>query len=190
MSDLVSSAEYEALSGHRGAVVWFTGLSGAGKSTLSLRVERRLHEAGVHTRRLDGDVVRDGLNADLGFSPEDRTENVRRIACVAELFADTGVIALVAVIAPYESDRAAARAMCPPGRYFEIYVDTSLEVCERRDVKGLYAKARAGKLREFTGIDAPYEIPESPELVANGAGDLEVEAARVIALLREHGIIA
>ncbi len=183
-------AEREQIKPHRGALVWFTGLSASGKTTLARAVERALHAQGVHTYRLDGDVVRDGLNADLGFSPEDRRENVRRIAEVGRLMVDAGLVVLVAVIAPYAKDRAETRARFGAGDFFEVWVDTTLEVCEERDPKGLYKRARAGELADFTGISAPYEIPEDPELQAIGAGELHEQRDRVIAMLREAGVLS
>ncbi|MCA9683893.1 MAG: adenylyl-sulfate kinase [Myxococcales bacterium] len=185
----ITRAEREALNPHRGALVWFTGLSGAGKTTLARAVERQLNAMGIRTYRLDGDVVRDGLNGDLGFSPEDRRENVRRIGEVGRLMVDAGLVVLAAVIAPYAKDRAETRARYAPGDFFEVWVDTSIAVCEQRDPKGLYAKARAGELSDFTGISAPYEVPENPELQAVGAGILEEQRDRVIAMLREAGKI-
>jgi bifunctional enzyme CysN/CysC len=152
--------------GHFGAVFWFTGLSGAGKSTLAMAVEKALFERGYHTYVLDGDNVRHGLNADLGFSPEDRAENIRRIGEVAALQADAGLICITAFISPYLEDRARARRASPT-RFHEIYVHADLETCERRDPKGLYKKAREGEIQEFTGIDSPYEPPENPELVVD-----------------------
>jgi adenylyl-sulfate kinase len=180
----------ERLHGHGGALVWLTGLSGAGKSTIANLVDRRLHAMGRHSVLLDGDVVRTGLCGDLGFSPEDRAENDRRIGEVGLLFAQTGVIALVAVIAPYERDRQAARERLAPGRFVEVFVDASLAVCEQRDTKGLYAKARAGKLSDFTGVNAPYEVPSKPELHLDSGGGVTAEelAERVVALLRERGL--
>lgn len=147
-----------------GCVVWLTGLSGAGKSTIANELELRLQRLGRLTYVLDGDNVRANLCSDLGFSPEDRKENIRRIAEVARLFADAGLVCIVAFISPYRADRDRARAIVPPGRFIEVYLSTPLEVCERRDVKGLYAKARAGLVTEFTGISAPYEAPVKPEL--------------------------
>jgi adenylyl-sulfate kinase len=147
-----------------GCVVWFTGLSGAGKSTIAEALEQHLHHAGQPAYVLDGDKARASLCSDLGFSPEDRKENIRRIAEVARLFADAGLVCLVAFISPYRADRDRARALLPRGRFIEVHVSTPLEVCEQRDVKGLYAKARAGHVREFTGISAPYEPPLAPEL--------------------------
>ncbi|MDD9371323.1 MAG: adenylyl-sulfate kinase [Acidimicrobiales bacterium] len=170
----------------QGATVWLTGLSGSGKSTVAVEVERALVAAGRAAYLLDGDNVRHGLNADLGFSAADRTENIRRIGEVARLFADAGVVALVPVISPYRADRDRARtiheAVGLP--FVEVYVDTPIEVCEARDPKGLYAKARAGEIRGFTGIDDPYEAPEHPDLRLTPAdGDPTAQAARVLALL-------
>ncbi|EDM79224.1 adenosine 5-phosphosulfate kinase [Plesiocystis pacifica SIR-1] len=182
-------ADREALNPHRGALVWFTGLSGSGKTTLARAVERELNRLGVRTYRLDGDVMRDGLNADLGFSPEDRRENVRRNGEVGRLMVDAGLVVLVAVIAPYAADRQAARARFGEGDFFQVWVDTSLEVCEQRDVKGLYARARSGELKNFTGISAPYEVPQNPEHQAAGAGALTEERDRVIAMLRDAGVM-
>lgn len=175
--------------GHRGAVVWLTGLSGAGKSTVSMRLEQRLFALGYHTYVLDGDNVRRGLNADLGFSPADRAENIRRVGAVAALFADAGMVAVTAFISPYRADRARARAAaeaagCP---FLEVYVKASLETCERRDPKGLYAKARAGALPDFTGIASPYEPPETPDLVLDTeAEDADACVARAVAFLTRH----
>jgi adenylylsulfate kinase len=182
-------AEREQIKPHRGALVWFTGLSASGKTTLAWAVERALNAQGVHTYWLDGDVVRDGLNAGLGFSPEDRRENVRRIAEVGRLMVDAGLIVLVAVIAPYAKDRAETRARFEPGDFFEVWVDTTLDVCEQRDPKGLYKRARAGQLVEFTGVSAPYEIPQNPELRAIGTGDLAEQRDRVIEMLRNAGAL-
>lgn len=147
-----------------GGVVWLTGLSGSGKSTVSAELERRLLDLGRPVWVLDGDKVREGLCSDLGFSPEHRKENIRRVAEVARLFADAGLICIVAFISPYRADRERARSLLPAGRFIEVYLSTPLEVCERRDTKGLYARARAGLVKEFTGITAPYEVPLKPEL--------------------------
>ncbi len=152
--------------GHLGGVYWFTGLSGAGKSTLAMAVEKELFKRGYHTYVLDGDNVRHGLNSDLGFSPEDRAENIRRIGHVSALMADAGLIVISAFISPYKDDREQARACCPGG-FHEIFVDADLKTCEKRDPKGLYKKARAGEIHEFTGIDSPYEPPENPEVVVD-----------------------
>jgi adenylyl-sulfate kinase len=153
-----------ALKGHGSAVVWLTGLSGAGKSTLADQLAQRLHARGLHTYLLDGDLLRGGLNRDLGFSAEDRAENVRRVGEVAWLMADAGLIVIVALISPFRRDRQAVRERFAPGSFFEVHVDVPLAVAESRDPKGLYRKARAGLLKDFTGIDSPYEPPASPEL--------------------------
>jgi bifunctional enzyme CysN/CysC len=150
--------------GHRGGILWFTGLSGAGKSTLAVELERALFEKGFQVALLDGDNVRKGLSADLGFSPGDRAENIRRIGEVAALFAEAGMIVVTAFISPYRADRDRIRAQ-HPAYFHEVFIHAPLEVCEKRDTKGLYRKARAGEIREFTGISAPYEPPLSPELV-------------------------
>ncbi len=186
----VSAADREHLLGHGAACVWLTGLSGSGKSTLARRVERRLVEQGVLAYVLDGDNVRHGLNRDLGFGPEQRAENIRRIAEVARLFVDAGAIVLTAFISPYREDRAAARALLPEGRFLEVHVATPLAVCEARDPKGLYRRARAGEIRDFTGRDAPYEAPLEPELVVDTSeSDLDACAERVIADLRARGLL-
>lgn len=160
----ISRVDRERLKGHRGFTVWFTGLSGAGKSTLAVALESALYERGAHTYILDGDNIRHGLNKNLGFSPEDRTENIRRISEVARLFSDCGIINLTAFISPYRSDRQSARTLCGSDSFIEVFVDCPLEVCEQRDPKGAYVKARQGIIKEFTGISAPYEAPESPDL--------------------------
>src|SRR3990167_8691440 len=144
----------------RSFVLWFTGLSGSGKSTLSVALEQYLFEQGYHVYRLDGDNIRHGLNKNVGFSPEDRTENIRRIGEVAKLFVDAGVITLTAFVSPYKADRDMVRALLEPNEFVEVFVQCSLAVCEQRDTKGLYAKARAGQIPEFTGISAPYEAPD------------------------------
>jgi bifunctional enzyme CysN/CysC len=151
--------------GQKPAVLWFTGLSASGKSTIANLVEKKLLASGHHTYLLDGDNVRHGLNKDLGFTDEDRVENIRRVAEVAKLMVDAGLIVLVSFISPFRSERRLARGLFAPGEFIEVHVDTPLEVAERRDVKGLYAKARAGELPNFTGIDSPYEAPEHAELV-------------------------
>ncbi len=185
----VSRSEREKLSGHRGCVVWFTGLSGCGKSTIANVVDHRLYELGIHSFLLDGDNIRHSLNASperlqefgesyarrfgLGFSEEDRRENIRRIGAVAELFASAGLVTLTAFVSPYRRDRDAVRCQVEqqgaPGDFIEVFVDTPLEVCEARDPKGLYRKARAGQIKGFTGIDDPYEVPEQPQLVLKSA---------------------
>ncbi|MCA8994380.1 MAG: adenylyl-sulfate kinase [Planctomycetaceae bacterium] len=187
----VSSEDREALKGHKGCVLWFTGLSGAGKSTVANTVDHKLHAIGKHTYLLDGDNIRMGLNKNLGFSAEDRTENIRRIGEVAKLFADAGLITSTAFISPYKADRDLVRALLPEGEFIEIMVEASLETCEARDPKGLYKKARAGEIKGFTGIDAPYEAPENPELVLDsntkGIDDL---ADEVIAYLQAKGFLS
>jgi adenylylsulfate kinase len=162
----ITRAKRERLSGHRGFTIWFTGLSASGKSTLAVAMEEALYEHGCHAYVLDGDNVRHGLNNNLGFSPEDRTENIRRIAEVAKLFRDAGVISLTAFISPYRSDRDSARKLAEDEHdaFIEVFVDCPIEVCEQRDPKGMYKKARAGIIKEFTGISAPYEPPEKPEI--------------------------
>lgn len=185
----ITKQDREKKFGHRGVVLWFTGLSGSGKSTLAHEVERILYERGVHTYVLDGDNIRHGLNKDLGFSPQDRKENIRRIGEVAHLFAQAGVIAMTAFISPYREDRNQARSIAGP-EFVEIYVKCNLEACEKRDAKGLYKKARAGEIPEFTGISAPYEEPESPELVVETDEEsLEESARKVIRYLEAKGII-
>jgi len=169
-----------------GATVWLTGLSGSGKSTVAVELERLLVAAGRPAYRLDGDNLRHGLNADLGFTAEDRDENVRRAGEVARLFADAGVVAVVPLISPFRAGRDRARAVHDGAgvRFLEVFVDTPIELCEQRDPKGLYAKARAGEITGFTGIDDPYEAPASPELVLTPAdGDPVAQARRVLALL-------
>ena len=176
--------------GHRSAILWFTGLSGAGKSTLANAVNQALFERGLATYVLDGDNVRHGLCRDLGFSDADREENIRRIGEVAKLFLDSGVIVLTAFVSPFRADRDKARALVGDGDFLEIFCSADLSVCEERDTKGLYAKARAGEIKEFTGISSPYEAPEHPELsVDTGAGGLETCVNEVVAALVSRGII-
>ncbi|MCH8830973.1 MAG: adenylyl-sulfate kinase [Planctomycetes bacterium] len=160
----VSKSDRCALNGHRGAVLWFTGLSACGKSTVANTVDHLLHARGIHSIVLDGDNVRHGLNKNLGFSAEDRAENIRRVGEVAKLFADAGILTLTAFISPYAADRQKARELLDDGEFIEIYVNASLETCEERDPKGLYKKARAGEIKGFTGIDDPYEAPEKAEM--------------------------
>ena len=177
----VSTADRERLMGQRGCVLWFTGLSGSGKSTLANALDAELHGRGIKTVLLDGDNVRHGLCGDLGFSANDRHENLRRIAEVAKLMADTGLVVLTAFVSPYRSDRDRARAIVGPERFAEIYVDAPVEVCATRDVKGLYAKAQAGLITDFTGVNSPYEAPLAPELtVASGSEPLTQSAAHVL----------
>ena len=153
----------EQRNGHKALLVWFTGLSGSGKSTLANAVEQKLHAAGIQTYTLDGDNVRHGLNKDLGFKAEDRSENIRRIAEVSHLMLDAGLVVLSAFVSPYRKDRQGIKEIVGAEGFMEVFVDTPLEVCEQRDVKGLYAKARAGEINDFTGISAPYEAPERPD---------------------------
>lgn len=186
----IKKEDREKLNGHKAVVLWFTGLSGSGKSTLAHAVENALYDKGCRTYVLDGDNIRHGLNKNLGFSPEDRTENIRRIGEVAKLFIDAGVIAMTAFISPYRDDRDQARAIAGPGNFIEVYVKADLDVCESRDPKGLYKKARAGQIPEFTGISAPYEEPLAAEIVVDtGKSSLEECTKAVLDYLREHGII-
>ncbi len=176
--------------GHGAATLWFTGLSGSGKSTIAITVERELVRRQINAYVLDGDNIRHGLNNNLGFSPEDRAENIRRIGEVAKLFNDGGVVVLTAFISPYRADRDAVRSNLPNGEFVEIFVDCPLDECEKRDAKGLYKKARAGEIPEFTGISAPYEAPEKPELVLHTAEqDVDECAKVVIGYLEERGIL-
>ncbi len=186
----VSRTERENLLGQRGVTIWLTGLSGSGKSTVAVAAERRLADAGRLTYILDGDNVRQGLNNNLGFSPEDRSENIRRIGEVAKLFTDVGAIVFTSFISPYRADREAVRAILSEGDFVEAYVAASLETCESRDVKGLYKKARAGEIPEFTGVSAPYEEPEKPELVIDTNGQTVDESADVLVdYLRKGGYL-
>lgn len=187
----VTRERRRAQNGHRSCVLWFTGLSGAGKSTLAHAVEEVLHQAGCRTFVLDGDNVRHGLCSDLGFGAKDRSENIRRIAEAAKLLTEAGVITMAAFISPFHADRVKARSLFPHGDFIEIYCSAPLEVCESRDVKGLYSRARAGEVPEFTGISSPYEAPANPELVVDtGISSLEECVAQVLGLLRERGIVA
>lgn len=177
--------------GHKGAVLWFTGLSACGKSTIANEVDHLLHQAGKRTNVLDGDNVRHGLNKNLGFSAEDRAENIRRIGEVAKLFADVGVLTLTAFISPYRADRDQARSLLDAGQFIEVYVNASLETCEARDPKGLYKKARAGEIKGFTGIDDPYEAPENAELVLDSDNKgIEELAREVVAFLEAGGYLS
>ena len=176
--------------GHRGAVLWFTGLSGSGKSTIGHRVERLLIQRGAFAYVLDGDNIRHGLNSDLGFAPEDRVENIRRIGEVARLFADAGGLVLSAFISPYRKDRDRVRGLMGPGEFIEVFVDTPIEICEARDPKGLYKKARAGEISNFTGLDAPYEAPTRPEVHVETANlSVDEAAGLVVRYLEEQHIL-
>jgi len=176
---------------HKSRVLWFTGLSGSGKSTVANAAEKILHDMGLQTYVLDGDNVRMGLNKDLGFSHKDRTENIRRITEVANLFADSGSIILTAFISPYREDRDKAREIISTDDFIEVFISADLSVCELRDTKGLYKKARAGEIKGFTGIDAPYEAPLNPELIVEtDKNDIETCAQIVVDYLVEEGIIS
>ena len=180
----------ELLNGHRGAILWFTGFSGAGKSTLAHAVEEVLHQNGYRTFVLDGDNVRHGLCNDLGFSPGNRVENIRRVGEVAKLFMEAGIIVLTAFISPFRSERERVRNLVKQGDFIEIYCDSPIEICESRDVKGLYKKARAGQISEFTGISSPYEAPENPELTVNtSTTDLTTSVQQVMKELKLRDII-
>ncbi len=182
--------DIEELNNHKGATIWLTGLSGSGKSTVANYVSRMLHARGIRTVILDGDNIRQGLNSDLGFSPEDRTENIRRIGEVSRLFTSFGIINLVAFISPYTADRNRAREIQNKGDFVEVFVDAPLAVAEERDPKGLYKKARAGIIPSFTGISAPYEAPESPEVhLHTDLQTPEESAAEVIRALEKMGIV-
>lgn len=188
---LVTRADREAQNGHRSVILWFTGLSGAGKSTLAHAVEQALYARGGRTFVFDGDNVRHGLCADLGFSAEDRVENIRRVGEMAKLFIEAGVIALTAFISPYRADRDRVRKLVPEGDFIEIYCHCPLEVCEERDVKGLYQKARQGLIKDFTGVSAPYEAPENAELVvATGSLSLEECVQQVMTFLQVQGYLS
>jgi len=183
----VDKSARSAAKGQRPRVIWFTGLSGAGKSTIANAVEHALYRAGLHTYLVDGDNVRHGLSRDLGFGAEDRIENTRRVGELAKLMTDAGLIVLVSLISPFRAERRMVRDLLEPGEFIEVYVNTPLEVCERRDRKGLYRLAREGKLRNFTSISSPYEPPEAPEIVVDASMEpLEASVQRVISLFREE----
>lgn len=182
----ISREDREQLLGQHGILVFFTGLSGSGKSTVANGLEQLLHNQGFNTYALDGDNIRSGINQDLTFSPEDRSENIRRIGEVAKLFIDSGLITLAAFVAPYEKDRNFIKQTVGSDRYFEVFVNTSLEECERRDVKGLYAKARAGEIKNLTGVSAPYEKPQNAQVVLTEALSLEESVTKVFEALKKH----
>ncbi len=187
----VSRKDRSQLLGQKGCLVWLTGLSGSGKSTIAFELERLLIERGRAAYVLDGDNIRHGLNCNLGFSDEDRAENIRRITEVAALFVDAGLITITAFISPFRADRDQARSKLADGEFFEVWVNTSLEVCEQRDPKGLYKKARAGEIADFTGIDSPYEAPNNPELaIANEQGPPREAAQQILDLLDTRGFLA
>lgn len=173
----IDKAQREELKGHKGFLIWFTGLSGSGKSTIANAVEQQLHAQGVHTYTLDGDNIRKGINADLTFSPKDREENIRRIGEIARLFVDSGTVVLAAFVSPYKKDREIVKKVIKDYNFVEIFVDTPIEECERRDVKGLYAKARQGLIKDFTGVNAPYEAPEDPDVHINTTKQSVAESA-------------
>ena len=186
----VSRADREKLNNHKSVLLWFTGLSGAGKSTLAHAVEERLHEMGCRTFVLDGDNVRHGLCGDLSFSSSDRVENIRRVGETSKLILEAGVITLTAFISPFREDRQRVRTLFPHGDFLEVYCKCSIDVCEERDVKGLYKKARAGEIAHFTGISSPYEEPYAPELAVDTGGvPLEQSVDAVMDLLKDRGVI-
>jgi adenylylsulfate kinase len=186
----VNRKDREALHGHKGAVIWFTGLSASGKSTIAHLAEKELHSRGVSTYVFDGDNVRHGLCSDLGFGKHDRVENIRRIGEMIKLFVDSGLIVLTAFISPFRKDRRNVRSLLKDGQFLEVYVDCPPEVCAKRDQKGIYAKAKTGKIKEFTGISAPYEAPENPDLVIRSHEEDALEAARrVVELIEKHGLV-
>lgn len=185
----VTREEREQQHGHQGVVLWFTGLSGSGKSTVAGALEQALHRAGVSTYLLDGDNVRHGLCRDLGFSDDDRKENIRRVGEVAKLMVDAGLVVLTAFISPHRAERQMVRDLLGTGQFVEVFVDTPLAVCEARDPKGLYKKARAGELRNFTGIDSVYEAPDAPEIHLDGEQLVTNLTAQMLDLLRHRDII-
>jgi len=187
---VVTKADREAVTGHKACTIWMTGLPASGKSTLAVALEQALWDRGVHSYVLDGDNIRHGLNKDLGFSPEARAENIRRIGEVAKLFTNAGVINVTAFISPYRADRDQARKIMEQGEFLEVFVDCPVEVCEQRDPKGHYRKARAGEMKEFTGISAPYEPPLSPDVVVRTDKMSEAECvAHILGYLEQHGYV-
>lgn len=187
---IIRKQDRKMLNGHKSAILWFTGLSCSGKSTLAYKVEEELFKRGLRAYVLDGDNVRTGLNKDLGFSAEDRKENIRRIGEVAKLFIDAGLIVMAAFISPYEKDREFVRSIVGDDEFIEIYIKCSLEVCEQRDVKGFYKKARAGIIKNFTGIDDPYEVPEHPEIIVEtDKMTVEESVNKIMNYLEEKGYI-
>jgi len=184
----ITPNDRERLNGHKGVCLWYTGLSASGKSSIAVRVEEKLFEWGIRTFVLDGDNIRHGLNKNLGFSPEDRTENIRRIGEVSKLFVDAGIVVCTAFISPYREDRNNARKIMKKGEFIEIYVKADLKTCEERDPKGLYKKALAGEIKEFTGISAPYEEPLNPELIINTTEETNIDknASKVVKYLMEN----
>lgn len=188
-SDVIKKNRQQ-LNGHQSAIIWFTGLSGSGKSTLSVALEASLYEKGIRTYRLDGDNIRHGLNRNLGFSPADRSENIRRIGEVSKLMVDAGLLTLTAFISPYHEDRELVRQLVEPEEFIEIYVKAGIETCEERDPKGLYKKARLGEIKNFTGIDAPYEEPRNPEIVIDTEQlNIEESVEEILAYLKREKYI-
>lgn len=188
---LVTKEQRQTALQQKSFVLWFTGLSGSGKSTLSVALEQYLFEQGHHVYRLDGDNIRHGLNNNLGFSPADRTENIRRIGEVSKLFVDAGIIVMTAFISPYRADRDMVRAMLGGDEFVEVHVDCSVAACEQRDVKGLYAKARAGEIKDFTGVNAPYEAPLQPEItLQTDQHTVEQSLQKLVEALRQRGYLS
>jgi adenylylsulfate kinase len=186
----ITRDDRERIHGHRGATLWLTGLSASGKTTLARALEERLFERGCRVYALDGDNVRHGLNRDLGFSHEDRTENIRRVGEVAKLFTDFGAFCITAFISPYRADRDGVRAIMAEGDFIEVFLDAPLEVCEARDPKGLYRLARAGEIPDFTGVSAPYENPEHPEIVVHTADQTVIQCIdQIVAFLEDRGYL-
>ncbi|EZX16568.1 adenylyl-sulfate kinase [Mammaliicoccus sciuri] len=183
----VTKAQRQERNGHKSVVIWFTGLSGSGKSTISVALEKALFEQNITSYRLDGDNIRHGLNQNLGFSPEDRKENIRRIGEVGKLMVDAGVVTMTAFISPYEEDRNTVREILEDGEFIEVFTKCSLDECESRDPKGLYKKARSGEIKEFTGINAPYEEPSNPEIVIDTENEsVEESVEKIVAYLKEN----
>ena len=187
----ITSHDRERLNGHKGVCLWYTGLSASGKSSIAVRVEEKLFEHGIRTFVLDGDNIRHGLNKNLGFSPEDRAENIRRIGEVSKLFVDAGVVVCTAFISPYREDRDNARKIMKEGDFIEIFIKADLKTCEARDPKGLYKKALSGEIKDFTGISAPYEEPLNPELIINTTDETDVDknADKVVKYLMGEGYL-
>ena len=183
----VTKAQRQERNGHKSVVIWFTGLSGSGKSTISVALEKALFEQNITSYRLDGDNIRHGLNQNLGFSPEDRKENIRRIGEVGKLMVDAGVVTMTAFISPYEEDRNTVRDILEDGEFIEVFTKCSLDECESRDPKGLYKKARSGEIKEFTGINAPYEEPSNPEIIIDTENEsVEDSVEKIVAYLKEN----
>jgi len=187
----ISKDDRQRQYGHKSICIWFTGLSGSGKSTIARKLEEMLFERGVKTYVLDGDNVRHGLNNNLGFSPEDRSENIRRIGEVSKLLVDSGLVVMTAFISPYKEDRRKVRKLMNEGEFMEVFIEATIETCEERDPKGLYKKAKAGEIKNFTGISAPYDNPENPELVVNTTeeNDIKINAEKVLKYLEDKKIL-